>query len=171
MTPLRDGMNLVAKEYVAAQDPAKPGVLLLSRFAGAAEELRDALLTNPWDPEGTARDLERALEMPLEERKERHAKLNAISIRTTTATWAEDFLSALGAAGSAELPSVRPLQELHVRILVRLAPEKVRHHRPLVPAAPLREHLLAPGGAVSGFKSPSCLNRVSTSRESASAHW
>jgi alpha,alpha-trehalose-phosphate synthase [UDP-forming]/trehalose-phosphatase len=99
VTPLRDGMNLVAKEYVAAQDPEKPGVLLLSRFAGAAEELHDALLTNPWDPEGAARDLVRALEMPLAERKERHDKLNAIISKTTALTWAEDFLSALGEAG------------------------------------------------------------------------
>src|SRR6204780_2593197 len=53
VTPLRDGMNLVAKEYVAAQDLRDPGVLLLSRFAGAAEELSAALLTNPWDAEGT----------------------------------------------------------------------------------------------------------------------
>jgi trehalose 6-phosphate synthase len=99
VTPLRDGMNLVAKEYVAAQDEEKPGVLLLSRFAGAAEELHDALLTNPWDPEGTARDLVRALDMPLGERKERHAKLNAIIQKTTALTWAEDFLGALGETG------------------------------------------------------------------------
>jgi trehalose 6-phosphate synthase len=97
VTPLRDGMNLVAKEYVAAQDVEKPGVLLLSRFAGAAEELHDALLTNPWDPEGTARDLVRALDMALAERKERHAKLLAIISKTTALTWADDFLAALGA--------------------------------------------------------------------------
>ncbi|MGO8992503.1 MAG: trehalose-phosphatase [Polyangiaceae bacterium] len=100
VTPLRDGMNLVAKEYVAAQDEAKPGVLLLSRFAGAAEEMHDALLTNPWDPEGTARDLVRALDMPLAERKERHGKLMAIISKTTALTWAEDFLSALGKVGT-----------------------------------------------------------------------
>ena len=75
VTPLRDGMNLVAKEYVAAQDPQRPGVLLLSRFAGAAEELTEAVLTNPWDPEGTARELDRALRMPLEECLRRHGKL------------------------------------------------------------------------------------------------
>ena len=54
VTPLRDGMNLVAKEFVAAQDPDDPGVLLLSRFAGAAVELRDAVLTNPYHPDGMA---------------------------------------------------------------------------------------------------------------------
>jgi alpha,alpha-trehalose-phosphate synthase [UDP-forming]/trehalose-phosphatase len=98
VTPLRDGMNLVAKEYVAAQDPERPGVLVLSRFAGAAEELGEALLVNPWDAEGTARDLKRALEMPLEERKRRHARLLEVISRTTAATWAEGFLEALRAA-------------------------------------------------------------------------
>ncbi len=96
VTPLRDGMNLVAKEYVAAQDPEKPGVLLLSRFAGAAEELTDALITNPWDTEGTANDLHRALNMPPDERHRRHAKLLDVISKTTALTWAEDFLGALG---------------------------------------------------------------------------
>ena len=54
VTPLRDGMNLVAKEFVAAQDPADPGMLVLSRFAGAAEQLKEALLVNPYDTQGTA---------------------------------------------------------------------------------------------------------------------
>ena len=95
VTPLRDGMNLVAKEYVAAQDPADPGVLLLSRFAGAADELKDAVLTNPWHADGMALDLDRALRMGLEERQERHRKLVAVVSRTTAASWAEDFLGAL----------------------------------------------------------------------------
>jgi trehalose 6-phosphate synthase len=98
VTPLRDGMNLVAKEFVAAQDPESPGVLLLSRFAGAAEELRAALLTNPWDPEGTAHDLDRALRMPADERRARHEKLARIVAKTTALTWAEDFLASLGRA-------------------------------------------------------------------------
>jgi trehalose 6-phosphate synthase len=95
VTPLRDGMNLVAKEYVAAQDPADPGVLVLSRFAGAAAELTDALLTNPWHVDGLARDLDRALRMGIDERRARHAKLLERVARTTAITWAEDFLSAL----------------------------------------------------------------------------
>ncbi|HEY3819572.1 MAG TPA: trehalose-phosphatase [Polyangiaceae bacterium] len=104
VTPLRDGMNLVAKEYVAAQDPDRPGVLLLSRFAGAAEELRDALLTNPWHAEGTARDLDRALRMPADERLRRHRALHEVISRTTALTWAEDFLRALASSpGPAEL--------------------------------------------------------------------
>ena len=58
MTPLRDGMNLVAKEYVAAQDPANPGVLVLSQFAGAANELTSALIVNPYDRDEVAAALE-----------------------------------------------------------------------------------------------------------------
>ena len=95
VTPLRDGMNLVAKEYVAAQNPADPGVLLLSRFAGAAAELSDALLTNPYHIDGMARDLDRALRMETAERRQRHAKLLRAVERTTALTWAEDFVTTL----------------------------------------------------------------------------
>jgi trehalose 6-phosphate synthase len=98
VTPLRDGMNLVAKEFVAAQDPASPGALLLSQFAGAAVEMRDAILTNPYHADGMARDLDRALRMDLAERTARHARLLASVQRTTAATWAEGFLDALRAA-------------------------------------------------------------------------
>jgi alpha,alpha-trehalose-phosphate synthase [UDP-forming]/trehalose-phosphatase len=100
VTPLRDGMNLVAKEYVAAQDPERPGVLLLSRFAGAAEELREALLTNPWDREGMAHDLDVALRMSAEERVRRHASLLETVSRSTALTWAESFLAALEGPGT-----------------------------------------------------------------------
>jgi trehalose 6-phosphate synthase len=95
VTPLRDGMNLVAKEFVAAQNPAQPGVLMLSKFAGAAAELKDAVLTNPLHRDGMARDLDRALRMESVERQERHRKLLAVVSRTTAATWAEDFVEAL----------------------------------------------------------------------------
>ncbi|MGH7297045.1 MAG: alpha,alpha-trehalose-phosphate synthase (UDP-forming), partial [Polyangiaceae bacterium] len=98
VTPLRDGMNLVAKEFVAAQDPQRPGVLLLSRFAGAADELTDAVLTNPWDPEGTAADLDFALRMPHEERVRRHTALLEVVSKSTATTWADAFLAALATA-------------------------------------------------------------------------
>ena len=75
VTPLRDGMNLVAKEYVAAQDPEDPGVLVLSQFAGAAEQLQDAVLINPHSPENVSDAIKQALEMPLDERKMRWRKL------------------------------------------------------------------------------------------------
>ena len=69
VTPLRDGMNLVAKEYVAAQNPDDPGVLVLSQFAGAAEEMKGALMVNPHDIVGMSEALGRALSMPLAERQ------------------------------------------------------------------------------------------------------
>lgn len=97
VTPLRDGMNLVAKEYVAAQDAANPGVLMLSQFAGAAVEMRDAVLTNPYHSDGMTRDLDRSLRMGLEERKARHVKLLASVHRSNAGTWAEGFLGALSA--------------------------------------------------------------------------
>jgi trehalose 6-phosphate synthase len=75
VTPLRDGMNLVAKEYVATQDEDDPGVLILSRFAGAAEQLTDALLVNPHSPEEVSDAIATALAMPLAERKARWRKL------------------------------------------------------------------------------------------------
>jgi trehalose 6-phosphate synthase len=98
VTPLRDGMNLVAKEYVAAQDPEDPGVLVLSRFAGAAAELDGALIVNPHETEAVAEAITTALEMPLDERKERHARMFAHLLTNDVDRWAEQFLSALAAA-------------------------------------------------------------------------
>jgi len=97
VTPLRDGMNLVAKEFVAAQTPEQPGVLVLSRFAGAAAELTDAVLTNPYHADGMAGDLDRALRMSEAERRERHARLLTAVHRSTAITWAEAFVAALEA--------------------------------------------------------------------------
>ncbi len=77
VTPLRDGMNLVAKEYVAAQDPADPGVLVLYRFAGAAEDLTEALIVNPMDGDEVVEALHTALCMPAAERAARHTALLA----------------------------------------------------------------------------------------------
>ena len=80
VTPLRDGMNLVAKEYVAAQDAEDPGVLILSRFAGAAVECEGAVLVNPYDTESVARAIAHALDMTLPERRKRHeANLAALA--------------------------------------------------------------------------------------------
>lgn len=95
VTPLRDGMNLVAKEYVAAQDPEDPGVLILSRFAGAAEQLTHALLVNPHDSGDVARAIQLAMEMPLAERKERWAALRDTVRQSDVIGWADDFLTAL----------------------------------------------------------------------------
>ena len=93
VTPLRDGMNLVAKEYVAAQNPDDPGVLILSRFAGAARECTAALLVNPYDSEGVAIAINRALAMPLEERRQRHTANYKVLVANDLAHWAERFLA------------------------------------------------------------------------------
>jgi trehalose 6-phosphate synthase len=95
VTPMRDGMNLVAKEFVAAQDPADPGVLVLSRFAGAADELKGAILVNPHDPDEIAEGLNAALVMPASERRARWEGDIAVLRRNSAAAWAERFLAAL----------------------------------------------------------------------------
>lgn len=95
VTPLRDGMNLVAKEYVAAQDPENPGVLVLSRFAGAAEQLTEALLVNPYDTQAATDAIQRALHMPLEERRLRHARLMAEIREHDVHWWRRQFMQAL----------------------------------------------------------------------------
>ena len=88
-------MNLVAKEFVAAQDPRDPGVLVLSQFAGAAEEMKEAIIVNPYDIENMAERLHRALTMPLPERRRRHATLLR-HIKTHDAkAWSDAFVSAL----------------------------------------------------------------------------
>ncbi|RYF17569.1 MAG: alpha,alpha-trehalose-phosphate synthase (UDP-forming) [Comamonadaceae bacterium] len=102
VTPLRDGMNLVAKEFVAAQDEEDPGVLVLSRFAGAAEQLKEALLVNPYDTEGTAAAILLALQMPLEERRNRHQALMRTVRRYDVHWWCESFLAALSEAQAEE---------------------------------------------------------------------
>jgi trehalose 6-phosphate synthase len=95
VTPMRDGMNLVAMEYVAAQDPADPGVLVLSRFAGAAKHLRDALLVNPYDGEETAEAMHCAREMGREERRRRHEALMRRLRSRDVVRWRRDFIAAL----------------------------------------------------------------------------
>jgi len=95
VTPLRDGMNLVAKEYVAAQNPDDPGALILSRFAGAAHECQAALLVNPYDPDSVAAAINQALSMPLAERQERYKAIFGALSRNDIETWADRFLNAL----------------------------------------------------------------------------
>jgi trehalose 6-phosphate synthase len=96
VTPLRDGMNLVAKEYVAAQSPDDPGVLVLSEFAGAAEELGDgALLVNPYDLDGMAESLDRALTMSLPERMARHRGMLQRLTENNLSRWRDRFLDDL----------------------------------------------------------------------------
>jgi trehalose 6-phosphate synthase len=95
VTPLRDGMNLVAKEYVAAQNPADPGVLVLSCFAGAAQELSEAVIVNPFDIEGMAEAIRQGLEMPLGERRERWSAMMQVLEKNDIAAWRTGFIDAL----------------------------------------------------------------------------
>lgn len=98
VTPLADGMNLVAKEYVAAQDPEDPGVLILSHFAGAAEQMPEALLVNPYDEHAFAEAMHRAVHMPAEERRRRHEALRRSVFREDVDWWAQTFLDRLSEA-------------------------------------------------------------------------
>jgi trehalose 6-phosphate synthase len=95
VTPLRDGMNLVAKEFVAAQDPTDPGVLILSNLAGAARELNTALLVNPYDTRAVGHAIQAALSMALTERRERHAAMMQVLKRNDIAAWTRRFVEAL----------------------------------------------------------------------------
>jgi len=95
VTPIRDGMNLVAKEFVASQDPDNPGVLVLSTMAGAAQELTDAMLINPYDVDGVADSIHKALSMPLGERKERYQSMIEVLKRNDITTWRTRFVDAL----------------------------------------------------------------------------
>ncbi|HTJ63946.1 MAG TPA: trehalose-6-phosphate synthase, partial [Alphaproteobacteria bacterium] len=97
VTPLRDGMNLVAKEYVASQDPEDPGVLVLSRFAGAAAELKTSLLVNPLDPSEIGASIHQALRMALPERRERWELMMEVIRNNTIDDWTANFLKALKA--------------------------------------------------------------------------
>jgi trehalose 6-phosphate synthase len=91
VTPLRDGMNLVAKEYVAAQDPDDPGALVLSQFAGAAQELDAALVVNPYDEAGVADALDRGLAMERDERRDRHGAMLRVMRRNSLDAWRDRF--------------------------------------------------------------------------------
>ena len=98
VTPLRDGMNLVAKEYVAAQAPEDPGVLVLSRFAGAAEGMPEAISVNPYSDEDVARGLQRALTMPLDERRARWQPMFDRLCREDAKNWSSSFVADLMAS-------------------------------------------------------------------------
>ncbi len=95
VTPIRDGMNLVAKEYVAAQDPKDPGMLVLSSLAGAACELEEALIVNPYDRDSVADGIATALNLPVEERRDRYAAMLATLKKNDITAWRRRFVSAL----------------------------------------------------------------------------
>jgi trehalose 6-phosphate synthase len=133
VTPLRDGMNLVAKEYVASQSAEDPGVLILSRFAGAAQELDAALLVNPYDTDLTATVMGRALSMPLDERRERWSALMARIEENTVGHWCANFIDTLAEDGFASLPA-EPLASARDTE----TPLTSRATRTSVPSSPIR---------------------------------
>jgi trehalose 6-phosphate synthase len=98
VTPIRDGMNLVAKEFVASQDPNNPGMLVLSELAGAAHELSDAVLVNPYDTDNVADGIKRALTMPLDERKQRYRAMMGLLRKNDIVAWRDRFVDALCAS-------------------------------------------------------------------------
>jgi trehalose 6-phosphate synthase len=108
VTPLRDGMNLVAKEFVAAQDEDDPGVLVLSRFAGAAAQMRDALIVNPFSQEDVADAIKRALAMPLPERRRRWRALMVGVEKDDIMAWRDSFVAALREARDEATKPPRP---------------------------------------------------------------
>ena len=95
VTPVRDGMNLVAKEFVAAQDPADPGVLILSTLAGAARELSGAVMVNPYDTRGMAHAIQQAFTMPIQERRERHQGMIEVLRQNSITAWHSSFIDTL----------------------------------------------------------------------------
>jgi trehalose 6-phosphate synthase len=99
VTPFRDGMNLVAKEYVAAQPDDDPGVLVLSRFAGAAQQLDGALIVNPYDVQGVADAIQAGLKMDVEERRRRWSGMMDVLTREDLTAWRDRFIAALGGIG------------------------------------------------------------------------
>jgi trehalose 6-phosphate synthase len=128
VTPLHDGMNLVAKEYVAAQSPADPGVLVLSKFAGAANELDTALLVNPNDIDGMARTIATALSMPLLERRMRWEAMMTKLRGHTIQQWFTDFVDALQATHTAKAAAEPPTAEPPTLWPLRSVNSSARYH-------------------------------------------
>ncbi|MGH6634702.1 MAG: trehalose-6-phosphate synthase [Gammaproteobacteria bacterium] len=95
ITSLRDGMNLVAKEFTAAQNPDDPGALVLSTFAGAARELKDAILVNPYDIENMAEGIAKAIEMPMHERRRRWESNMQVLRKNDITAWRRGFINML----------------------------------------------------------------------------
>ncbi|WP_187488446.1 alpha,alpha-trehalose-phosphate synthase (UDP-forming) [Duffyella gerundensis] len=122
VTPLVSGMSLMAKMYVALQDPADPGVLVLSRFAGAAEQMDGAILVNPYDPDAIADAIHTALQLSLRERQKRHARLMKGLHRFDCHWWAESMIGRLIDADGHDAQPASGLQRLYVA-----APGRVRY--------------------------------------------
>ena len=110
ITPLRDGMNLVAKEFAACQPEQDPGVLILSPFAGAGGYMQEALQVNPYEMENVADTLNRALEMPLDERQLRMNQLKKREKKMDVDSWVQTFLQTMGAIDNETVTSTSAIQ-------------------------------------------------------------
>ena len=132
VTPLRDGMNLVAKEYIAAQKPDDPGVLMLSKFAGAAEMMQQALIVNPYDIGAMATAIKQAIEMELGERKERYDALVQSIKKHDVYDWTASFIAELERTGRARDLETPPQPKEMSDALRRL-------QKPMVTSASARE--------------------------------
>lgn len=143
VTPLRDGMNLIAKEYVAARE--NDGVLILSRFAGAAQELTEALAVNPDDPEEMLAALQQALAMPAAEQRRRILALQARLRSHTAADWQQGFLRELAATRARQHPAAAPWSPAQTGAVRRAFAAAARAERLLVfdydgTLSPIRPH-------------------------------
>ena len=127
VTPLQDGMNLVAKEYVAAQNPEDPGVLVLSKFAGAAHELDAALLVDPRDIEGIALRIAAGLAMPLDERRARWQHMMDALLRHSIHAWFAEFMQALKAPAHDNVIPLEPAKALPLRAAAARDPAWAAH--------------------------------------------
>lgn len=155
VTPLRDGMNLVAKEYVAAQNPEDPGVLVLSKFAGAAVEMKSALIVNPYDREAVALAIAKALEMPIAERRQRHAALYEALTRNDIAGWGTRFLAALESAKRPAAERTPFAWTARDSLSVSPLPDSTIKLRPTRPGPAAKE---TPAVAGQAIIDPTCLN-------------
>src|SRR3984957_1454065 len=126
VTPLRDGMNLVAKEYVAAQDAYDPGVLVLSRFTGAARQMTEAVIVNPFSREEMAEAIKKALNMDREERVRRWTSLMEGVRRDDVTAWRDTFVDALKACHEPKLPLVDSSTRSILREALETDPETGR---------------------------------------------
>jgi len=138
VTPMRDGMNLVAKEYIAAQNPEDPGVLVLSRFAGAAHQMGEALIVNPYDTHEVAEAIRTALAMPKSERQRRFERLYATIASTDIDWWTSRYLAALAGSGAGDATAAPPGTPQLTRGARQHAGRR-RGHSPPTDAQPLAE--------------------------------
>lgn len=128
-TPLRDGVNLAAKEYVAAQNPRDPGCLILSRFAGAADLLSEAVLVDPSDLRAMTEALRTALRMPRDERQDRWRRMIVKLLHHDAVAWHQSYVAALAHAHKAAAAPTRAVELAPLQAANRPRPARAPHNR------------------------------------------